>query len=334
MSFFRKDGTVNTALGVGISGAFVYVCNQPASTGSIPPSPLATIYSDASGTPLANPVITDGLGNFFFYAATGTYTLVYFDPLGRIQEQIFADQQVVSPGGGSVTSVAMTVPTGFSISGSPVTASGTLGLGYSSDWNANTFIAGPTGGGAGAPSRRTLVTADLPAGVGTVSSVAVTHTTSSALLSLGVSGSPITTSGTIGLTVNLVNQNANTFWAGPVSGAAGPITARVMVPADLPAAVTVAPAASFALDASVTGAFYITLNQNMVLTALNNGVKGQRVIFQWTQDGTGGWTFTLPAAFKGYTVIPTNANSVTLQEFMSDGAGTWRATGPGSSTPS
>ena len=36
----------------------------------------ATIYSDAGGLiPLANPVTTDGSGNFTFYAATGQYIL-------------------------------------------------------------------------------------------------------------------------------------------------------------------------------------------------------------------------------------------------------------------
>ena len=38
-------------------------------------------------------------------------------------------------GDGSVTSVAMTVPTGFSISGSPITTSGTLALGFSSGYS-------------------------------------------------------------------------------------------------------------------------------------------------------------------------------------------------------
>jgi hypothetical protein len=63
---------------------------------------------------------------------------------------------------GSVTSVAMTVPTGFSVSGSPVTTSGTLAVTESTQ-SANTVKAGPTTGSAAAPGYRALVSADLPA---------------------------------------------------------------------------------------------------------------------------------------------------------------------------
>jgi hypothetical protein len=332
MSFFRRDGTVNTALGVGVSGVDVYVCTQPANTGSIPPSPLATIYADSSGTPLANPVLTDGLGNFFFYAATGAYTLVYFDPLGRIAEQIFPDQQVVSPGGGSVSSVGMTVPVGFSISGSPVTASGVLGLGFSSDWNANTFIAGPTGGGAGSPTRRTLVAADLPAGTGTVSSVAATITTSSGLLSVSVSGSPITGSGTLAFTVNLANENANTFFAGPASGGAGPVTARALVAADIfsrnVVAYSAAPQFNAGLSASPT--FDITLTGNVSSSTIINPTDGQVIRFLVRQDGSGGHVFTWPVTTAGASPVSVDPNTTSAQEFVYETSNNmWRAVSPG-----
>lgn len=329
MSFFRKDGTVNTAQGVGLSGVDVYVCTQPASTGSIPPSPLATIYADSSGTPLANPVETDGLGNFFFYAATGTYTIVINDSLNRIEEQIFPDQQVVSPGGGSVTSVGLTAPAEFSVAGSPVTSSGILAL-TKANQNANSVYAGPVSGGAAAPTFRPLVTADLPAGVGSVSSVAQTIT-AGALFSASISGSPITTSGTLGITLNFATQSPNTFIAGPASGSSpGAVTARAMVPADLPGALTVTDAASVTFDASASNSFFCTLSQNTTLTAISNGTKGQRITICITQDGTGGRTFSFPSTVKGWSNIGTDANSVSLQDFLCVGSNVWRATGPGS----
>jgi hypothetical protein len=329
MSFFRFDDTVNTAQGVGLSGVEIYVCTQPANTSVIPPSPLATIYSDSSGTPLANPVLSDGLGNYFFYTTTGTYTIVVFDPLQRIETQIFPDQQVVSPGGGSVSSIALTAPAGFSVSGSPITSSGTLGLSYSSDWNANTFLAGPTSGGASTPTRRALVTADLPAGVGSVSSVAETIT-AGALFSASISGSPITTSGTLGINIDFAAQSPNTFLAGPASGSSpGPVTARAMIPADLPGALNVTDAASVAFNAASNNSFFLTLSQNTTLSAISNGTKGQRVTICITQNATGGWTFSFPSTVKGWSNIGTDANSVSLQDFLFDGAN-WRATGPGS----
>jgi hypothetical protein len=64
-------------------------------------------------------------------------------------------------GSGTVTSVALTVPTGFSVAGSPVTTSGTLAVTESTQ-SANTIKAGPTSGGAAVPAYRALVAADLP----------------------------------------------------------------------------------------------------------------------------------------------------------------------------
>lgn len=68
-------------------------------------------------------------------------------------------------GSGTVTSVAMTVPSDMSISGSPITSSGTLAL-TRNNQNANLVFAGPSTGAAAAPTYRSLVAADLPSGIG------------------------------------------------------------------------------------------------------------------------------------------------------------------------
>lgn len=67
-----------------------------------------------------------------------------------------------SSGAGSVTSVAMTVPAGFTLSGSPITSSGTFSFGLGSI-AANLVAAGPSSGGSAAWGFRTLVAADIPA---------------------------------------------------------------------------------------------------------------------------------------------------------------------------
>jgi len=65
-------------------------------------------------------------------------------------------------GDGSVTSVAMTIPTSiFNLAGSPITTSGTLALTLDTQ-NANQVWAGPTSGSAAEPAFRSLVLADLP----------------------------------------------------------------------------------------------------------------------------------------------------------------------------
>lgn len=69
--------------------------------------------------------------------------------------------QTISAGTGTVTSVAASVPTGFAISGSPVTSSGTLAISYATGQTANSVLATPNGS-TGALSIRTLVGADIP----------------------------------------------------------------------------------------------------------------------------------------------------------------------------
>lgn len=184
---------------------------------------------------LPNPFFSDTLGNFFFYAAAGIYTVQMYDTLGRMPSQlVLADQNVVAGGGsGSVTSVALTVPSEFTVAGSPITVSGTLAV-TKAVQNPNLVFAGPTSGGAVVPTFRSLVTADMPAGTGTVTSIAATLAVPASLLSSSVGGSPITTNGTIALTLSLINQTANLVFAGPSSGGPAPPTFRALGAADLP----------------------------------------------------------------------------------------------------
>lgn len=68
--------------------------------------------------------------------------------------------------GGGVSSVGLSLPSSIlTVSGSPVTTSGTL-TGTLAMQFANEVWAGPTSGGSGAPTFRSLVLADLPSGIG------------------------------------------------------------------------------------------------------------------------------------------------------------------------
>jgi hypothetical protein len=64
-------------------------------------------------------------------------------------------------GSGTVSSVALTMPAIFSVSGSPITGSGTLAVTAANE-NANLVWSGPSSGGAATPTFRALVTADMP----------------------------------------------------------------------------------------------------------------------------------------------------------------------------
>ncbi len=62
---------------------------------------------------------------------------------------------------GTVTSVAATVPSIMTVSGTPVTSSGTLAFGLETQ-NANLVFAGPSTGAAATPTFRSLVATDIP----------------------------------------------------------------------------------------------------------------------------------------------------------------------------
>lgn len=336
MSEFRFDGSVNSAgLGQACQGVEVYVLTQPANTAVFPPTPLASLFTDSTGaTPLANPVITDGNGNFFFYAAAGLYTLLYFDPLGRIPTEIFPDQTVVTPGGGSVSSVGLAMPAEFSVSGSPITNAGVITVGKATQ-SANKVYAGPSSGSAAPPAFRSLVSADLPAGLGTVTSVMLA-VSAGALFTASVTGTnPITTSGTFTLNITFANQAANTFLAGPASGGSGPISARVVGGADIAGVTPVAFSATPVFDASTFAepTFTMTLTGNVTSSTVTNLVAGQKVLFILKQDGTGSRTFAWPTICRGASAIAPDAGFVSVQEFVYDGTNL-RATSAGLATAS
>jgi hypothetical protein len=63
--------------------------------------------------------------------------------------------------GGSVTSVGLSLPSMFNVTGSPVTSTGVL-TGTLANQNANAILAGPSTGAAAAPTFRALAPADVP----------------------------------------------------------------------------------------------------------------------------------------------------------------------------
>jgi hypothetical protein len=88
----RVDGTVYGQRGPALAGANIYVVHQPANTSSIPPTVLLNIYADPlAQQTIGQPIITDNLGNYKFYAETTLFTLVVNNT------QIYADQEAGKP---------------------------------------------------------------------------------------------------------------------------------------------------------------------------------------------------------------------------------------------
>jgi len=82
--------------------------------------------------------INSGITNKFAMLSSGNATFVgdltankFIKSGGTSAQFLMADGSVSSGNAGTVTSVALSAPTGFSVSGSPITSSGTLALAFS-----------------------------------------------------------------------------------------------------------------------------------------------------------------------------------------------------------
>jgi hypothetical protein len=120
-----------------------------------------TAYVDSALNTLGGVVsLTQGTG-ILITGTGGAYTISSNTTV--MATRSYVDTAVAGAGTGTVTSVAMTVPTTlYTLTGSPITTSGTLALTLNTQ-NANLVFAGPASGAAAAPTMRALVAADLPA---------------------------------------------------------------------------------------------------------------------------------------------------------------------------
>lgn len=79
----------------------------------------------------------------------------------KVATTAWVRSRISSLGAGSVTSVALSLPSIFTVSGSPVTTSGTLSATLATQ-SPNVVFAGPSSGSAAAPTFRALAAADIP----------------------------------------------------------------------------------------------------------------------------------------------------------------------------
>ena len=159
-TFYRADGWVKSVLGQAIAGASIYICLQPTDAAYVPPVPLAAIFSDPAGlVPILQPIITDGFGHYDYYAASGVpYTEVVVNA-GKIQ-QVYQDQipmgaTLGTSGMGTVTNTSGVLVANQLIfgnggsdvkTGTPFTGDPTMFL------NGTGVFSVPAGGGGGAVS--------------------------------------------------------------------------------------------------------------------------------------------------------------------------------------
>jgi hypothetical protein len=164
-------GSATTVNAIAGSGAFLALSGTQTATGT---------YTFSGGVTLSG---TAAIG-----AATATSPNAEDDST-RVATTEWVLDRIGAFGAGTVTSVGLSLPNIFSVSGSPVTTSGTLSASLSSQ-AANAIFAGPTTGGNASPTFRSLVSADIPDLSATYLTVTAASSTYAPLASPALSGTP------------------------------------------------------------------------------------------------------------------------------------------------
>jgi len=139
-------GSATSVIAIGGDGAYLGLSSGLTQT-------AAGTYTFSGGVTFSSTV---ALGA----SATAT-TPAADDNSTKVATTAYVQGEIAGLGVGSVTSVGLSLPSIFTVSGSPVTSSGTLTATLATQ-NANVVFAGPATGSAAGPTFRALVAADIP----------------------------------------------------------------------------------------------------------------------------------------------------------------------------
>jgi hypothetical protein len=261
-----------------------------------PNSGGATPYTTFSAFP---PAGSSPIGSLAYAEDTG---ILYVDN-GTVWEPINSG---ATPG--TVTSVGMTVPSFLTVTGSPITTAGTLAVTLNTE-TANTVFAGPTSGGAAAPTFRTLVAGDLPSGTGTVTSVSIVPAN-------GLAGTVATATTTPAITLStsvtgILQGNGTAISAASTTGSGAIVLATsptLVTPAlGTPSALILTNATGLPVAGGGTGASSLTLDG----IVYGNGTSAVGV----TAAGTTGQVLTATTGSAPTWQSPASSGTVTSVGF-------------------
>jgi hypothetical protein len=155
-------GSATSVIAIGGDGAYLGLSSGLTQT-------AAGTYTFSGGVTFSSTV---ALGS----SATAT-TPAADDSSTAVATTAWVQNEISGLAGGTVTSVGLSLPDIFTVSGSPVTSSGTLSATLATQ-SANAIFAGPATGSAAAPTFRALVAADIPDLSATYLSLSGTQTAS------------------------------------------------------------------------------------------------------------------------------------------------------------
>ena len=288
-------------------------------------SPISTI-----GTPSFRSLVSSDIPALNYVSSTTTQAAhqVLAGPITGTSAPTFrslvsTDIPALPYGTGTVTSVGLALPSIMSVSGSPVTTTGTL-TGTLTTQAANSLFAGPSSGSAATPTFRALTTADIPAlpyGTGTVTSVSGTGTVNGITLTgtVTTSGS-LTLGGTLGgignsqltnssITINGTSTSlGGSISVGTVTSVTG--TAPVVSSGGTSPAISMA-AATSSVNGYLTSTDWTTFNNKQPAGTYVTSVSGT----SGQITSTGGTTPTLALATTTVTAGSYTLTSLTVDAY-------------------
>lgn len=273
-----SGGTATTVEAIGGIGAFVGLSGTQTITGNKTFSGTVALGSSATAT-----------------------TQTSGDNTTKVATTAFVTAAVGSAGGGTVSSVALTAPSFLSVSGSPITSTGTIAITLASQ-TANHVFAAPNGS-SGTPSFRALVSADIP-----------DLSASYLPIAGGTISSNLTVSGNLTVNGTTTTINSTTLAVDDKNITLGDVTSPTDTTADgggitLKGSTdktfnwvdaTDAWTSSEHLGLASGKAFYINGNSVLNATTLGSGVTGSSLTSVGT-IGTGTWQGTAVAIAYGGT---------------------------------